>query len=105
MTSAYIIEADPIRVSYGYDQFIGIFLSVYDSRLEFDEDADDEVNEVTEYYGPGDCSGLYLHLHTNDSDFGHTVSKSTMAVYMARYGVPKSHVSALLEDRLIEENE
>jgi hypothetical protein len=47
MSSTYIIEADPIRVSYGYDQFIGIFLSVYDSRLEFDEEADDEVNEIS----------------------------------------------------------
>lgn len=58
------IEGDPIHVAYGVDEEIGagVFLSVFDRRLEWNEEANDEVNKVTESIGVKDGGGSYFDL-------------------------------------------
>jgi len=94
----YTLDGHPIVVAYGDDQFTGIFLSVYDERLESRESASDEVNSLCDkYYADG--NGAYLDLHTGMGGFGHKVSKATMEVFFRRYGVPEEHIKLLLHKR------
>jgi hypothetical protein len=60
----FIIESDVIRVAYGFDEVSEIFLSVYDKRLEWQENASEEVNKIAESLGSEDGSGGYFDLHT-----------------------------------------
>jgi hypothetical protein len=93
----YTIDGFPISVAYGIDKYTGVFLSVYDSRLEDKESASDEVNSfLVEKYGGGD--GAYLDLHTGFSGLGHKVSKAAMEVFFRRYGVPEEHIKLLLQE-------
>ena len=89
------IAGDPISVAYGYDEVLSnVFLSVYDRRLEFDSDAPDQVNAVTEGIGPGDGGGCYFNLHTGKVGFGRMVDDETMAVYL-RFGVSDASIRAI----------
>jgi hypothetical protein len=88
-----------IIVSYGSDLMAGVFLSVSDARLEYDEAASDEVNYITEHIGVGD--GSYFDLRTGETGFGMRVDEETMATYMRRFGVPKEHITTLLPRRQV----
>lgn len=94
----YTIDGSPISVAYGDDQFTGVFLSVYDERLESSESASDEVNSLlNKHYADG--NGAYLDLHTGMGGFGQKVSKSAMEVFFRRYGVPEEHIKLLLHKK------
>ena len=61
----YIIKQGPITVAYGTDEVSGVFLSVSDSRLEYDSEASDKVNDVTSEVGTvNDGGGSYFDIHT-----------------------------------------
>lgn len=93
----YIIEGSPISVAYGVDHFNGIFLSVYDDRLKYDESASDEVNSILlRNHSVG--GGSYFELHTGEMGFGHRVSKSAMEAFFRRFGVPEKHINQLLHN-------
>jgi hypothetical protein len=93
------VEGSPISVAYGYDEINGIFLAVTDERLEYDENAADPINQVTESIGVKDGGGSYFDLHTGDVGFGLKVSESTMLVYLKRYGVSEKQIKQVLEDK------
>ena len=50
----YNIEGSPIHIAYGSDEFCGIFLSVFDDRLAYNESASNAVNKVTTNVGVKD---------------------------------------------------
>lgn len=92
----YEIPGDPIRVVYGLDDLTGVFLSVYDKRLEYDPSESRRVNAVTEAFGVQDGGGSYFDLHTGRAGVGIRVDDETMATYLRRYGVPEDKIVALL---------
>ena len=63
------IEGDPIRVVFGIDEVTGVFLSVFDRRLEYDSAATKAVNDVTTSIGVQDSGGSYFDLHTGSTGF------------------------------------
>jgi hypothetical protein len=89
----YTIDGSPISVAYGDDKLSGVFLSVYDDRLKYDESAIDEVNDLVE---EKHNSGSYFDLHTGVIGFGYKVSKPAMEIFFRRYGVPEEHINLLL---------
>jgi hypothetical protein len=50
----YTIKGSPINIAYGIDDIYGIFLSVLDDRLSYDETASEAVNAVTTSIGVKD---------------------------------------------------
>lgn len=91
----FAIEGDPIRVAFGYDDPVGVFLSVYDKRLGYDPNATSNVNAVTEAIGVHDGGGSYFDLHTGPTGFGIRVDDKTMATYLKRYGVTQEQIEKL----------
>lgn len=91
-----IIEIDdPIRVAFGFADGSGVFLSVYDKRLEYDPNATGQVNAVTESIGGLDGGGSYLDLYTGLTGFGQQVDHNTMATFLRRFGVADEQINAL----------
>jgi hypothetical protein len=84
-----------LRCLYGFDEFHGVFLSVFDKRLKYNSEATAEVNRVTESIGVNDGGGSYLDLHTGQTGFGRKVDDLTMATFLKRYGVTDHQVSML----------
>ena len=91
----YVIAGTPIRVAYGYSESPGVFLSVCDERLEYDENATDEVNVVTANIWVKDGGGSYFDLHTGLSGYGLKVDDKTMATFLERYGVTDEQIRLL----------
>lgn len=93
----FTIDGSPIHIAYGVDEELicGIFLSVYDTRLEFDENGTDEVNDVAKSIGVCDDGGSYFDLHTGLTGFGKKVTRETMRTYLLRYGVPSKRIDDL----------
>lgn len=94
----FTIDGDPISVAFGYEDDPGlanVFLSVDDKRLEYDGDASEAVNAVTQKVGVGDGGGSYFNLHTGRFGFGIQVDDKTMEVYLKRFGVPQEQIDAL----------
>ncbi|KAG7359569.1 MYND finger domain containing protein [Nitzschia inconspicua] len=89
------IPGDPIHVTYGYSGVAGVFLAVFDNRLQYDEHASDKVNAVTKAIGVCDGGGSYFDLHTGPDGFGMKVDHATMAVFLKRYGVSEAQIRAL----------
>ena len=94
----YEIYDPPITVAFGDDKLTEYWLSVFDSRLEYSEDASAEANRITEKIGVGDGGGSYFDLHTGNFGFGFKVSKSTLAEYWKRYGVPRAVINTMMID-------
>ena len=67
----YEINRHQLAVAYGDDHATGIFLSVGDTRLEYNPGANQEVNKITEKINGG--NGVYFDLHTGISGFGYKV--------------------------------
>jgi hypothetical protein len=88
-----------IKIAYGSDHVIGVFLSVSDDRLEYDDKASDEVNGITEKVGVKDGGGSYFDLHTGQNGFGFRVSNKVMRVYLARYGVPEEKINLIFKQK------
>ncbi|KAG7353399.1 MYND finger domain containing protein [Nitzschia inconspicua] len=86
------IPGDPIHVTYGYSGVAGVFLAVFDNRLQH---ASDKVNAVTKAIGVCDGGGSYFDLHTGPDGFGMKVDHATMAVFLKRYGVSEAQIRAL----------
>jgi hypothetical protein len=99
----FTIEGSPISIAYGYDFSCGIFLSVYDRRLMYNEKASCEVNEVAESIGVKDGGGSYFDLHTGPTGFGMKVSDDTMRVYLQRYGVPQKQIDKIFRENIMED--
>jgi hypothetical protein len=91
----YEIKGSQISVAYGTDAMTGVFLSVYDSRLKYNETASEEVNSIASRIGAGDGGGCYFDLHTGMGGFGHKVSLNTINTFMVRYGVEQSQANSL----------
>lgn len=99
----YTIEGSPIKVCYGYDEFTGVFLTVYDDRLKYQPNASAEVNEVFEnssVSGLASGDGAYLDMHTGAGGFGYKVTWPVMSEYLKRYGVQQNSIHALLKEHL-----
>jgi hypothetical protein len=97
----YTIKRGDITVAYGSDDILGAFLSVEDARLMWKEEANDEINMIaaaaaTGSYGDG--GGVYLAL-TTGMGIGKRVTRPTMAEFMKRYGVPSSHLDAVVRGK------
>ena len=99
----YTIDGSPIHVAYGLDNSAGIFLSVFDDRLAYDETASYAVNKVTESIGVKDGGGSYFDLHTGPIGFGEKVSIATIVVFLKRYGIPEKHIESLVRGKEIVE--
>lgn len=82
-------------MAYGYSELSGVFLSVFDKRLMYDENATKEVNAVSEAIGVKDGGGSYFDLHTGLAGFGFKVDDKTMATFLKRYGVTDEQVRSL----------
>lgn len=93
----FTIDGSPIHIVYGVnEEFIcGIFLSVYDTRLEWDENATDQVNDVAKSVGICDGAGSYFNLHTGLNGFGKKVTRETIRTYLLRYGVTNKRIDDL----------
>jgi len=50
----YKIKGSPFHIAYDIDHICGIFLSVFDDRLSYDETASEAVNAVTTSIGVKD---------------------------------------------------
>jgi len=87
------IKQGSILVAYGHDDFMGYFLTVSDERLKWEPNVPTGVNEVKE----AQCSsgdGLIFALGAFGLHPEHKfVNHSTMAHFMALYGVPKEQVA------------
>lgn len=97
----YEIKGDPISIAYGYDDCLvntcGVFLSVFDSRLEWEENASAQVKSVAESLPYGmDGGGCYFSLTTSPFGIGLKVNKDTMRVYLKRFGVPEDQIKSIL---------
>jgi hypothetical protein len=90
-----------IKVAYGSDSVNGVFLSVFDDRLEYDDKASDEVNAITEKVGVKDGGGSYFDLHTRENGYGFQVSNEAMRVFLYRYGVPEDKINSIFKEASI----
>ncbi len=106
---SYEIKGDPISVVYGYDDCLinvcEVFLSVFDSRLKWDENSSEEVNSAAEScLFIKDGGGCYFSLTTSPIGIGLKVNMGTMRVYLKRYGVPEDHIRSLFKrEPIVEE--
>ena len=80
-----------IQVSYGIEDSKGVFLSVSDSRLQFDEASTKEANDIR---GQFSSNGVYLDLHTG-SGTGTKVSLEVITTFLKKYDVPQEQMKAL----------
>ena len=94
----YEINEWPISIAYGFDELLpsGMFLSVCDERLEWDEYGSGEVNAIAELCG----GGYFFQAHTGQNGLGRKVSVATMATFLRRYGVPEAHIDACTHSAL-----
>ncbi len=61
----YQTDTSPTYIGYGRDQETGVFLSVYDQRLEWRQGDSTEITNLTNTrFGGGE--GCYLDLHTSE---------------------------------------
>ena len=85
------MQDGPIHVSYGYSKVSGFFLTANDPRLEFKENANENVNSVALQVRCNDKvggAGNYVDLHTKiGNGSGIKVTNEVIAEYMFRYGV------------------
>lgn len=84
-------------VFYGFSASTGMFLSVIDSGLLHDEEADDDVNQEIAQLGITNKTGSYLDLRTGDQGPGLKVTEKTMLVFLKRYGVTDDQIQALID--------
>jgi hypothetical protein len=82
-----------ITVGYGYDEFSGFFISVYDDRLEWKPENDEAYNTLCQSLYIGDGGGSYFDAHTGIGGFGIKVELKVMARLWEKYGVEKSYVA------------
>ncbi|KAI7861615.1 hypothetical protein K492DRAFT_139302 [Lichtheimia hyalospora FSU 10163] len=90
----YELQQNNITVAYGHDELTGLFLSVYDKRLIWDEKNTDEANKICDKISE-DGGGSYLKLHTGEVGFGYKVDKETIIIFMKKYDVKKEHLLEL----------
>ncbi|KAF9945752.1 hypothetical protein BGZ70_003638, partial [Mortierella alpina] len=89
-----------IYIAWGYDEIIGYFLSIHDTRLESETDATSEVNKICSHVS-GTGSGAYLHL-TTAFGIGETVTQATMFTFMERYGIDPATIQTRPEPKIIQ---
>lgn len=89
------MKADFITVVYGRDEVAGVFLDVFDKRLESKSTDSKKVNVVIGLIGIGDGRGCYFSAHTAISRFGFRVSDQTMLSFLRRFNVPTQHIAQL----------
>jgi hypothetical protein len=90
----YEIKQNNITIAYGFDKITGLFLSIYDKRLEWEEDNTDEINAICEKISE-DGGGCYLSMYTSGIGFGHKVNKETIIQFMKKYNVNQEHLLEL----------
>lgn len=73
-------------VRFGFDDGIGVFLSVLDARLRGTNGETEEVVDVLKSIGEGD--GSYSNVHTGRKGIGSTVGKKTMVRFLKGYDLP-----------------
>jgi hypothetical protein len=97
---SYHISASPfVSISYGYDNVSGVYLSVFDSRLDYSDTQSEEVNQiaadtcVSDEHGVG-VNGCYVDLYTGKTSLvGKKVCEETMGVFMIRFGLSQGQVN------------
>ena len=92
----YKIERSPITVEYGQEKESGVYLSAYDERLKIEETSEAEVNKVCKQK-----NGLYFNIRTGGLENAEKVSKSTMAYFLQKFGVPEKQIEDLLKAKAI----
>lgn len=90
----YEIENDNILIAYGHDKVTGLFLNIYDKRLEWNENNKEEINEMCETISNGG-TGCYLSMNTSGRGFGYKVSKEIIIEFMKKYNAKEEHLFSL----------
>ncbi|KAK6414287.1 hypothetical protein LTR95_017758, partial [Oleoguttula sp. CCFEE 5521] len=67
------ITQGQIRVAFGHNDSTGFYISVYDSRLEVNEE-DGTVFDALRYAIAEDGTGAYVNAHTGLEGFGNHVT-------------------------------
>jgi hypothetical protein len=89
---------DNICIAVGHDEFTGYFISVYDKRLEVNDETNDDFDSVC--YGVAmDGTGCYLNAHTGSNGFGKRISLGAMERLWRLYGVDQSDLDLLRQSR------
>ena len=96
----YTIEGSPITVTYGEDKENGVYLCAYDERLRHDETAKEEEKKVFQNQTK-DKNGLYFNIRTGGQESAEKVSKTTMADFLQKFGVPEKQIEELLKAKAI----
>lgn len=91
------IKQDNINIAYGYDEFTGLFLSIFDKRLEWSENNTNEVNDICNRIF-SDGGGCYLSLYTSEIGIGYKVSVKTIISFMEKYNI---NLENFLKDKKI----
>ncbi|KAG0305302.1 hypothetical protein BGZ99_002146, partial [Dissophora globulifera] len=91
----YSKDEGPINVVWGHDETLGgYFLAVVDSRLAWQSEATEDVNEICEDISE-DGGGSYFDLNTyRTGGFGRKVTEKTIFVFMKRYGIDPTTIKA-----------
>jgi hypothetical protein len=87
-----------IRIAFGHDETSGYFISVYDTRLEVNEETGDDFEEIC-YDISASGTGAYLTAHTGTIGFGKRVSYDTMKKLWRSYEVGETGMELLAEKR------
>ena len=93
----YRIKGPASTVLYGANDSSGIFLSVIDSNLAHDTEADDHVNAAIAGLGITSKAGSYLNLYTGEQGIGLKVTQKTMIVFLKRYGAAEDQIQTLVD--------
>lgn len=90
------IKEGPITIAYGFDEPLQyVFLSVSDERLATQSNDSSEVHCVSTTHVSLDGGGIYFQLCTSKPGLGNLVDHSTIATYLARFGVAADKILQL----------
>lgn len=87
-----------IQVAFGHDKFTGYFISVYDTRLQGDEDDGSDFDDIR-YAISADGCGAYLEAHTGSQRIGRRVIYGTMQKLWRSYEVGEEGMALLAKGR------
>ena len=95
----YVINDQPIAETYIFDKpSNNLILAIHDSRLEYNPDSSIEVNRVACRRRVHGVVGCYFAVHVKPVDFGQTVSKAAMCVFLRRFGIDERRVTGFMNE-------
>ncbi|KAJ3110458.1 hypothetical protein HK098_000558, partial [Nowakowskiella sp. JEL0407] len=89
-------SSSPIKISYGFDEVTGVFLSVVDKRIAYSLHFSEEINTlIVSDLGKKLDEGCYFSTHTAAVGFGELVTSGETVVLLRRFGVPENEIALL----------